>query len=206
MTIADRLKSVYNATGKSELKVAYDDWATEFDRDCMLRAGRQAFLVGGLAARFLQPSDAILDAGAGTGLVGEFLSFCGFENLVGIDISPEMLAVAEQKNAYQKLLEGTLGEPLSFDDDTFSAVVSAGVFTHGHAPPESLHELIRVTRPGGHVIFSVNSQVLEDGFHGTLRGLENLNQWKPTYRTGPHAIMATDISDATALFFVYQVV
>ena len=119
-------------------------------------------------------------------------------------MSPSMLAVAAQKHVYEQLQIATLGNVLNFEDGSFSAVVAAGVFTAGHASPDSFDELIRVTRPGGHVIFSVNSQVFPDGFEDRQNALVQAGTWQPVYRTGPHPIMAADASAATALFFVYQ--
>ena len=56
----------------------------------------------------------ILDAGAGTGGVGELLHHQGFLNLVGIDISSGMLNEALKKNVYSDLRVGILGEDLDF--------------------------------------------------------------------------------------------
>lgn len=206
-SISGRLKSVYSATGNSELKAAYGQWAEHFDHDSVLRGARQAQLVGGLVARFVDPhSGPVLDAGAGTGLLGEFLLICGFANIVGIDMSPEMLEIASRKGAYQELQEQTLGEKLKFSDGAFAAVVSAGVFTEGHAPASSFDELIRVSRPGGQIIFSVNSRVMASEFEPKLDELEAAGKWKLRYRTGPHSIMSASGFDGSAFLFVYQVV
>jgi len=43
----------------------------------------------------------ILDAGAGTGMVGEVLTKLGYANLVAMDLSQGMLEVTRQKNVYQ---------------------------------------------------------------------------------------------------------
>ena len=108
------------------------------------------------ACRQYVPSDArILDAGAGTGLVGKALSDAGYRNLTAIDMSPGMLEEARAKGVYRQLRRMVLGERLDFPDDNFDAVVSIGVLTLGHAPARSLDEMVRVTKPGGHVIFTL---------------------------------------------------
>ncbi len=48
-----------------------------------------------------------------------------------------------------------LGARLDFPDDRFAASTALGVLTPGHAPPTALDEMLRVTRPGGHLIFTV---------------------------------------------------
>jgi Methyltransferase domain len=52
-----------------------------------------------------------------------------------------------------------LGEAPGFDNGSFSAAVSIGVFTTNHAPPEAPDELVRVVEPDGWVIFSVREDV-----------------------------------------------
>ena len=61
------------------------------------------------------------------------------------------------------LKQAALGEPLPWPDGHFAAFFSTGVFTKGHAPASGLDELARITRPGGHAIFTVRDNVLDRG-------------------------------------------
>jgi SAM-dependent methyltransferase len=71
-----------------------------------------------------------------------------------------------------------MGEPLGFDTDSFDAVVSVGVLTVGHAPPSSLDELVRITRPGGYVVFSLRPDIYETaGFQEKQAELESQGKW-----------------------------
>jgi predicted TPR repeat methyltransferase len=108
--------------------------------------------VAAVCARLVDRNARILDAGAGTGLLGVALAEDGFSRIDALDLSPAMLAVAERKGIYDSLVEARLGAPLPYDAATFDAVVSSGVLTTGHAPASSLDELVRITRPGGHVV------------------------------------------------------
>jgi SAM-dependent methyltransferase len=77
-----------------------------------------------------------------------------------------------------------LGQPLDFADDGFAAVVSAGVLTTGHAPPSCLDELIRITRPGGHLIFTLSLPVYEEsGFRAKLEALTGQGLWRAVETT-----------------------
>lgn len=61
----------------------------------------------------------------------------------------------------------------------FDAVVSVGVFTVGHAPANSLDELVRVTRPDGHIIFTLRPDVYEkSGFKEKQAALEAEGKWE----------------------------
>ncbi len=72
-----------------------------------------------------------------------------------------------------------MGEQLGFSTDYFDAVVSVGVLTVGHAPASSLDELIRITRPGGYVVFSLRPDVYEtSGFKEKQAELESAGKWQ----------------------------
>ncbi|MBV7331825.1 class I SAM-dependent methyltransferase [Chloroflexi bacterium TSY] len=114
---------------------------------------------------------------AGTGGVGELLHQRGYRNLVGLDISAGMLAEARQKKIYSDLQVGILGEPLDLPSDTFDAVISVGLFTVEHPPPPSSFEaLIRVTKPGGHIVFLLHNALASD-FKPKLEALETAGKW-----------------------------
>ena len=72
----------------------------------------------------------------------------------------------------------TLGETLDFPDGAFDATICVGVLTLGHAPARSLHELARVTRPGGHVVFTLRPDVYENnGFREVQDVLAATGRW-----------------------------
>ena len=98
-----------------------------------------------------------MDAGAGTGLVGQALSELGFKNLTAMDLSMGMLKEAESKNVYKKLDQMVLGEFLDYPPGYFDAVISVGVMTNGHAGPGSFDELVRVTNAQGVMVVALHS-------------------------------------------------
>ena len=102
----------------------------------------------------------------------------GFSRLDGLDMSPGMLDEAARKGVYGDLREGTLGEQLELETGSYDGVVSAGVLTAGHAPASSLDELVRVTRPGGHVIFTLRSDQKLPGFDDKIAELERASRWE----------------------------
>lgn len=107
-------------------------------------------------ARHVAPGTApILDAGCGGGIQAEPLVLAGYGPITGIDFSAGMLEVARKKGIYAELRQMVLGEHLDFPDDHFAAVLSSGCITPKHAPAHSFDELIRITMPGGLIIFSL---------------------------------------------------
>jgi SAM-dependent methyltransferase len=204
-----RLQRVYGAKSNDELRAIYDDWAGQYDRDLQAFGYSYPPAIAGLVARYVRELDApILDAGAGTGIVGEVLAILGYTRLTGIDLSDGMLGVARAKGVYGELRNQVLGEPLDFAEDQFAAVVSAGVLTTGHAPPSCFDELIRVTRPGGHLIFTLTVPVYEDGgFKAKLEELAAQGLWRaiettPAWRALPRAPSETSLLARAQVFEV----
>ena len=96
-----------------------------------------------------------------------------------MDLSPGMLAEARKKNVYKEFHQMTMGETLGFSSDTFDATISVGVLTVGHAPVHSLDELVRVTRPGGHIVYTLRPDLYEEGgFKEKHAELESTGKWK----------------------------
>lgn len=171
--VKSRLDAVYGATNSAELAEAYDEWAESYDSDMAEVGYRHPAVAVGLLARHLRRGSApILDAGAGTGLVGELLGTLGYPVVDGLDASEGMLEVARSKGAYRQLHHAFLGEALPFDDDAYVAVVSTGVFTAGHVGVEGLPELFRVVRSDGVIVLSVKLTVWDDGFEAYLEASE----------------------------------
>ena len=101
---------------------------------------------------------AILDIGTGPGwlLVALRRSLPGLE-LVGVDISPAMVAVARanmKRAGYDAVidLEVAAAVALPFPEDTFDAVISTGSLHHWKQPVASLNEVHRVLRVGGYAL------------------------------------------------------
>ena len=116
----------------------------------------------------------ILDVGAGTGLLGALLKNSLSNKIDGIDISQDMLNVAQEKKIYNEAILADLTKPLCFNNNVYDGIVSAGTFTLGHVGPEALDELLRIGRSGCLFVISVNTQHFErDGFLDKFRKLEN---------------------------------
>ena len=180
MDKSDRIKWIYSSKDNKELTERYDKWAKDYDADLM-----QEFEWRGpqMAAEFFShyvPKDArVLDAGAGTGMVGEVLAKMGYSNMVAMDISPGMLEEARKKNVYREFDQMVMGESLDYATDSFDAVISVGVLTVGHAPASSLDELIRITKPGGYIVYSLRPDTYEkNGFREKHAALESEGKWK----------------------------
>ena len=187
MAEQNRVQWVYASSNNKELEERYDQWAADYDRDLnedfawnAPQAAAQFF------SKLLPKETLVLDAGAGTGLVGEALSQLGYSNLVAMDLSSGMLQEASRKQVYTEFSQMVLGETLGFDSDHFDGVISVGVFTLGHAPPSGFDELVRVTKPGGYIVFSLRTDTYQEGgFKEKMSELESAGKWKLAEATEP---------------------
>ena len=178
-TSTDKLHRAYNATSSQETADVYDDWADEYEQHMKNVGYTHPAMVSAMVARHVSPTEErVLDAGAGTGVLGEILTALGYPNIVGLDASEGMLKIADLKSNYLELTHQFLGQTLTFDDDAFALVVSSGVFTQGHAPLDGLDELIRVTRSGGYLVFSVARTYLDGPFEQKRQKLEQAILWR----------------------------
>ena len=205
-----RVAEVFGAGDRDELVRAYASWAERYDEDMLGLEMRGPEIVASMAARYVRDrASPILDAGAGTGRVGELLAILGYCNLIALDVSDAMLARARERGAYCALHLGALGDPLAFADAAFGAVVAAGVFTAGHAPPSSFDELLRVTRSSGLIIFTLATSAYElGGFKDKLEALERDGRWRLVEATAPfHGLRGSDAyRDHTGRVLVYEVI
>jgi SAM-dependent methyltransferase len=185
------IERVYHSNSPEELASHYDGWAESYDADMQAVGYVHPAAVSAYTARYVtDPNDAILDAGCGTGTVGNILAIAGFKNIIGLDLSEGMLARARSRNVYARLKQGILGETLPFETETIAAVISTGVFTLGHAPASSFDELTRITRAGGHLIFSTGVTVWQEaGFAAKLAGLVRAGQLSEVETSIPYQPM-----------------
>ena len=204
---AQDLQSVYNAKDSQEAEELYDSWAEDYERSVLSWGYATPAVATWFLGRYVNPKDGmLLDAGAGTGMMGEVLAPLGYRDLVGIDLALNMLEIARKKGIYKELRQMELGRQLDFPSDAFAAVVAAGVFAAGHAPPESFEELIRVTKPGGYLIFSVRTDVYLDGsFKEKQEALEKKGWWQLVETSDPFAHLRFRDPDLKVQVFAYRV-
>lgn len=175
------LDKVYTAQDHEQLMDAYKDWATNYDNDTVGRFGYVAHVATAEALnKVLDSKDAyILDAGCGTGLVGEELVKLGYSTMDALDYSQEMLDEAEQKNIYKRHMQVDLSKPLDIEDNFYDAIVCTGTFTYGHVKAHAFDELVRITKPGGIICFTIREGAYEDyGYRQRMIELEQENSWE----------------------------
>lgn len=166
------------------VRSAYRRWAPVYDNTFgrFTTEGRRH------AVEFInQRSGRVLEVGVGTGL--SLPEYRRELEIVGIDLSPEMLDKARERVAEEHLdhvtgLHEMDAGDLKFDDGSFDTVVAMYVMTVVPEPEKVMSELARVCRPGGEVVL-VNHFSQEDGMRGWVERrmapfAEQLG-WRPVF-------------------------
>lgn len=106
--------------------------------------------IASLIDRHLCREGTILDVGTGPGEIAARLARAG-RRVVGIDIAPEMVALAS------RVLDGLAlqadAERLPFEDESFDGAMAVWVLNHVGDPVRALSEIHRVLRPGGRALY-----------------------------------------------------
>ncbi|MBU1196158.1 MAG: class I SAM-dependent methyltransferase [Proteobacteria bacterium] len=173
--------ATYDAENDEELADAYGKWASLYDHDTtevMGYVGPQIAVQ--MLDKYVDSKECrILDAGCGTGLVGEILNDLGYAHVDAMDFSEDMLMEAQKKEVYDRLLHEDLNKGLKIPDNSYDATICVGTFTYAHVGPHAMDELIRVTRPGGHICFTIRDGVYqEDGYRKKMIETEFEKHWQ----------------------------
>jgi len=200
------LEWIDGAQSREEFEERYNEWGSTYDKDLIEDWDyKLPAFIGDLLMKYVKNHDArILDAGAGTGLGGEYVSQNGYHNLFATDMSQGMLDEAEHKGIYHRLDRMVLGEKLDYPSNHFDAVLSVG--TIGHAPPESFDELIRITKSSGFIVFSLRTtHDDEPQWYRKLQSLEEAGKWRLVEKTDPILGLPGETADVYHYGLVYEV-
>ncbi|MAT87941.1 MAG: methyltransferase type 11 [Aestuariivita sp.] len=158
----DFLDKVY-ANTSDDTRDLYAQWATSYDQEVGENGyATPARAAKALARRVTDVETPILDYGCGTGLSGVALRAAGFSTLHGIDVSKEMVAIADDKKAYQTIRVFDPDAPPPVKKGEFDVITAIGVIGIGAAPLHIFDTIIALLEPGGLFAFSFNDHALSD--------------------------------------------
>jgi phosphatidylethanolamine/phosphatidyl-N-methylethanolamine N-methyltransferase len=138
----------------TDVKSSYRRWARVYDAvfGAVLEDGRRKLLA---QVNVLQPKQ-LLEMGVGTGLL--LPKYPADTEVVGVDISEDMLALAEQKISQHALKNTRVQlddcEHLSFATSSFDCVVLPYILSVTPHPRALIDEAIRVCKSDGHIIIA----------------------------------------------------
>ena len=147
-----------------KVKQFYADWAQQYNQDVSSTEYCGPVIAATLLNQHLGDKKArILDAGCGTGLVGVELQRLDYLHLDGFDLSLEMAELATASGAYRQVTGNIdmMRALEEFPQREYDALLSIGVFTLGHVPPQALEVLVKLVRRDGLLVISTRSHYFE---------------------------------------------
>ncbi len=138
----------------------FDNFAGSFDHVLERLEYRAPDLVAGAVGAILPPparDKRVLDAGCGTGLCGPLLRPYA-ARLVGVDLSPKMLAKAAGRQVYEELVEAELVGYLTRHTAAFDLIVSADTLVYFGELKPFFHAAKNALPTGGHVVFTLEKE------------------------------------------------
>jgi predicted TPR repeat methyltransferase len=153
----------------------FDGYAKKFESSLV---GELNYKTPTIIANFLRPLIPsvnpkldVLDLGCGTGLAGEALIDLA-KTLVGIDLSKEMLKIAEAKNIYSRLIQDEIHHALSQEQsNSFDIIVSSDVFVYIGDIKAIFDQVYKVLKVGG--FFAYSAEALFPDNNGAAGALLN---------------------------------
>ena len=144
----------------------FDDYATRFDTHLtrQLHYTGPAEIVAALTSAGTERFGRVLDLGCGTGLCGAALRSRA-DHLVGVDLSPAMVAATRAKAIYDRLEVGGLHPFLAREPDARAdLVVAVDVFIYIGDLAPIVTEAARVLRSGAVFAFSTQRSASADPY------------------------------------------
>ena len=156
------LKEVYSGD-TNDSRELYASWAATYDKEVQ----KNGYVTPKRIANALKDvvthqSDFILDYGCGTGLSGFALQAVGFENINGLDVSQEMVSLAEKKSIYKNLKVFDPFTEIPVYPDQYKIITAIGVIGAGAAPLQVFDSLFTLLPQNGLLAFSFNDHTLND--------------------------------------------
>ena len=179
-----------NLPDNSEMPISTDiaDWNSFGRANASQKWRRQSAAMGSdmtqaiVEAATVQPGMRVLDIACGTGEPAISLAalLAGSGEVVGIDVSPAPLKIAEERALQRGLTNASFQQAdahkLPFPDNSFDRITSRlGVMFFSDLP-RALSEMQRVLKPGGRAVLLVWGPMDQPYFHTTIGTLMRMLQ------------------------------
>jgi len=154
---------VYTARSPDETRDLYDAWSGSYDTDVTGNGyATPKRCAEALARQIGDLTTPVLDFGCGTGLSGKALAAAGFQTIDGVDLSADMLAVAQDKGIYRHLRQISAGASPVDTPGAYFAIAAIGVIGAGAAPISVFDTLMDALPKDGMLVLSFNDHALAE--------------------------------------------
>ncbi len=157
------------------VRQTFDGFAASFDGVLRRLDYKAPYLVQNALQQLKPDPEAwqVLDAGCGTGLCGALIR-PNVKRLVGVDLSPNMLARAHAREVYDELTEAELTAFFSQAKNAYDAITCVDTFCYFGDLTQAAQTAVKALKPKGWFIFTLEkldeSEATETGFRLNLHG------------------------------------
>ena len=149
--------------GTGDSRALYAEWSATYDKEVSDNGYATPRRTATTLVEFVEDlSQPVLDYGCGTGLSGMALKLAGFEHVDGLDVSPEMIEIAREKNIYNTLSVFDPTQTPPVQQGQYQIITAIGVIGVGAAPLPVFDSLMELLDQGGLFAFSFNDHALAD--------------------------------------------
>lgn len=157
----------------TQLATEFDEWAQNNRAESMAN-GHWDVTVQMLDAMDISGLSSVLDVGCGNGWLVRELLKRGVNSGTGLDISPEMIAVANQASQFgarENYLVGN-GESIDLPDASIDCITNIESLYYYPKPEAALKEWARITRPGGQLAMMMDLYEENPATHNWIEALD----------------------------------
>ena len=118
----------------------------------------------------IEEGQAVLDVACGTGVMFPYYLQRGVDSVTGIDISPEMARIAEEKFSDESRIQVICGDVESYSfDRKFDRIVLYNAFPHFPKPKRLIKTLARLLKDGGRLTIAhgAKREAIDSCHHGS---------------------------------------
>jgi SAM-dependent methyltransferase len=132
-----------------DTRTGYGEWVATYEQT--VEDTMDIALLEALSAIPWHAIGRAADLGCGTGRTGAWLRGKGVPSIDGVDLTPEMIAVARSRTIYDRLVEANV-TATGLQDEAYDLVISCLVDEHLRDLRPLYHEALRLARSGGFLV------------------------------------------------------
>lgn len=132
-----------------DVRTGYGEWVPTYEDT--VQDAMDIALLGELTDPAWSKIERAADLGCGTGRTAAWLREHGVAAIDGVDLTPEMLAIARKRGLHERLIEADVADT-GLESGAYDLVIASLVDEHLPALEPLYAEAARLARPGGHLV------------------------------------------------------
>jgi ubiquinone/menaquinone biosynthesis C-methylase UbiE len=155
---------------EKKVQEEFDRWSDAGRAESMAR-GHHSMTIQCLEQWSFSPEDVVLDVGCGNGWAVREMCSRGANKGIGVDLSPKMIARAEEMKKWREEYHAANAEKLPLPDEHVDVILSVESLYYYENPSIALKEWFRVAKSGARLGTLIDLFFENDGSHAWVDAL-----------------------------------